>query len=94
MQGSEFGEPGSVEPLRFLDKGDYFGEVSLLFNCHRTATIIVNDYGMYGKLNDSVMEEIFMLEPSFKKALQKRTEFYNDSLKIFLRTSLLRIDYL
>jgi CRP-like cAMP-binding protein len=57
VQCSEFGsqEQGEVESLRYLNKGDYFGEVSLLFGCNRSATVKTSDYGMYGRLQDSIL---------------------------------------
>jgi hypothetical protein len=50
---------------------------------------------MYGQIRDEVLEEeIFKIDPAIKKALIKRTNFYNDSLQIFLSASLQRISYL
>lgn len=97
VQCSEFGaeEQGEMENLRQLEKGDYFGEVSLLFGCNRSATVKTSDYGMYGQITDDVLEmEIFKIDPAIKNALIKRTNFYNDSLQIFLGASLKRISYL
>lgn len=56
--------------------------------------MIVHDYGMYGRLNDDVVDEIFKIEPGVKKALQKRTEYYGDPLQIFLAAAIQRIDFL
>ena len=44
-------QDGKPEFLRTLKEGDYFGEVSIIFGCKRTATVRVKDYGMYGTLD-------------------------------------------
>ena len=33
-----------------LESGAYFGEVAVLFNSYRSATVECSDYGMYGSI--------------------------------------------
>ena len=78
-----------------MNKGDYFGEVSMLFGCNRSATVKTSDYGMFGKIKSNILEaEVFIMDPGIKKALIAKTEYYTDSKQIFLNTTLHRISYL
>ena len=78
-----------------LKSGNFFGEVSLLFGCRRTATVkakqycecayLIKDDFMMLLANHSVMKQYFI------RNIMKN---YDDELKIFLMTVLKKIDYL
>ena len=44
--------PGTV---RTMFEGAYFGEISPLLNCKRSATVIARNYGTYGALNKEAL---------------------------------------
>jgi len=67
-----------------MKEGEYFGEISLLYNCKRSATVQVADYGMYGAITWRVFDELIASEPKFKEMLSKRTCDYDDTLRVFL----------
>jgi len=80
---------------KILMDGDYFGEVSFLYNCRRTATIKAKQYGTLGQINHDVMNELLREFPDFKKHLQRDVvKLFNDDLKLFLLNALKRVDYL
>lgn len=42
-----------------LTCGDFFGEVSIIYNCKRTSSVVGNTYGTYGKLQEETVLELF-----------------------------------
>lgn len=59
-----------------LEKGDYFGEIAILFNCKRTATITSTNYCSFAKIK----KEVFLgAENKFLKKLKLKTTEYRDN---------------
>ena len=52
-----------------LVKGEHFGEVSLLFGCKRTATVISKSYCIFGVLDHRDFLNLMMAYPEYKTAL-------------------------
>ena len=78
-----------------LTTGDFFGEVSLIYNCKRTSSVIGNTYGTYGKLDEDTVHELFSKHPDFQDYLKDRIlRTYDDDLKVFLMSAFNDIDYL
>ena len=53
---------------RKLVPGDFFGEISLLYNCKRTCTVKATkySYGNYGLLDESSVHQLFKDYPEFE----------------------------
>ena len=49
--------------VQYLLPGNYFGEVALLFNCLRTATVRANNYCTIAELSKENFDEMIMLFP-------------------------------
>ena len=80
---------------KMLRPGDYFGEVSFLFDCARTATIKAKLYATVGALNHEIMNNLLNEYPTFRTHLKNDVvKVYDDDLKLFLMAALRRIDYL
>ena len=78
-----------------LSCGDFFGEVSIIYNCKRTSSIYGNTYGTYGKLNEETVKDLFIQHPGFETYLKDRIiHSYDDDLKVFLMHAFKGIDYL
>jgi CRP-like cAMP-binding protein len=45
--------------LRELIPGNYFGEISVIYNCDYSATVKAMNYGTYGMLKKEYCEEMF-----------------------------------
>ena len=78
-----------------MSEGAYFGEVSPLFDCKRSATVIARNYGTYGALNKEAATRFFVNFPLIKVFMWETImSAYDDDLKIFLFESLSSINYL
>ena len=78
-----------------LVSGDYFGEVSFLYKCRRTATVKAKLYATLGCIGHENMNEILRDYPNFRNHLQNDiVKIYDDDLKFFLTAALRKIDYL
>jgi len=80
--------------VRQLQSGDFFGEVALLYNCHRTATVRSNNYGLYGKITKEDTTKLFKMHPILQNRMESLAMVrYDDSLRLFLMQALRRVDY-
>ena len=57
------------ETIRVLEKGDYFGEVSLIYDLRRTASVTSQNYCTLGKLSLKTLHSILSNFPHFRKSL-------------------------
>lgn len=78
---------------KILKQGDHFGEISLIYNCRRTATVISRNYSTLGKISKDLVTQIQSDNPGFVKKLNSYVLEYNDPNKKFLTTALNKIDY-
>lgn len=80
---------------KVLTTGDFFGEVSLIYDCKRTSSVIGNTYGTYGKLDEGTVLELFAQHHEFTSYLKERIlKTYDDDLKVFLMEAFNHVDYL
>ena len=90
---------GSEAPPRSMAKklisGDYFGEVSFIFNCRRTSTIKAKLYATLGCIDHLTMLDLLRDFSEFKSLLKSDVvRLYDDDLKLFLVAALRKIDYI
>lgn len=64
--------------VRVLKGGEFFGEVSLLTNQPRTASVRPKIYAMIGYFHEQKFEEMVFMFPEVRSALQKHFFTYND----------------
>ena len=87
------GKPPGV--VRTLVNGDYFGEVSPMFDCKRSATVMARNFGTYGELDKDSMTNLMNQYPLVKVFMWENIiNIYDDDLKLFLSTALGSISYL
>ena len=78
-----------------LKKGDFFGEVSILFGCRRTATVKAKQYCECAFLKNEDFLQLIASNGFLKKFLiQNLMRNYHDELRLFLVACLKEIDYL
>lgn len=54
-----------------LRSSDYFGEISLIYGCSRTATVISSKYTTLGKLSKEAYKEVMIEFPDMEKDLKE-----------------------
>jgi len=83
------------EKLRELIPGNYFGEISVLYNCDYSATVKALNYGTYGIMDNSDCHEMFKTWPEYKESMISFIMGnYNDDFRCFILQTLRRIKYL
>jgi len=80
--------------VRRLEKNEYFGEVSLVYDSVRSATVTCANYCTLGKIGLKTIYTICAAYPFFRKALISAIQLYNDQTKVFLNSVLREIPYL
>ena len=59
--------------VRKLGTGDFFGEVALILNCRRSATVQSAEYGVYGSIPPEITSELLERFKLFKDMMWKET---------------------
>ena len=72
------------EPVRIIKQGDIFGEVALIQNCKRTATVKTNNFSLVASLNKKDFKELSHQFKEFVPKLKQKMKSYDDNLKRFL----------
>jgi len=81
--------------VRTLESGHFFGEISALYGCKRSATVRAIDYCVYGELDPKETQVIFDMDPAVKRRFEKHAaDTYDDRTRCFLLQSLRQVDYL
>ena len=76
-----------------LTKGQYFGEVSLLYNTARTCTVTTLDYASFGKIHEANLKGLYESFPFMENLMILKASQYNDPYKQFLQSTLKKIQY-
>ena len=77
-----------------LEVGEVFGEVSLMKNCRRTATVRSKQYSTLASLHASWFYELKNRFPDVGTHLEDRIKTYRDKWKRFLVRGLQNVDFL
>ncbi len=80
--------------VRDIFPGGMFGEVSLLYNTKRTASIRSKGQCTVGALNDEQFTELIQNYPEIEQRMQYQARQYDDHWKLFQITSISQVDYL
>lgn len=79
---------------KILKPGHYFGEISLLYGCRRTATVYSRNYSTLGRISRESIMEIQSDNPAFMLKVKQRVLEYSDPNKTFLMQTLNKIEFL
>jgi CRP-like cAMP-binding protein len=77
-----------------LRSGDLFGEVALLLNCNRTATVKTEIYSLIASLKKNDFDTVCRLFYVFYTKLKEKIKSYKDSYKMFVKELLRSVDYM
>lgn len=79
--------------VRDLEPGMHFGEISILYQCKRSATVIATNYCTCAKITRPNYNELLQIYPNLNDLIRMHILEYDDPLKIFLEISLNQINY-
>lgn len=80
---------------KMLGPGYYFGEVSLIFGCKRSATVKAKQYSQCSMITQKEFQHLVSNHTFFRRFLVGNIlKQYDDELKLFLVSCLREIDYL
>lgn len=80
--------------FKVLRIGKYFGEISLLYGCKRTATVYSRKYTTLAKLTKTKFREIHTEYPEIVSIFKEGIMKYDYRMKRFMRQALQQIDFL
>ena len=80
---------------KILEPGDHFGEISMLYNCKRSASVSVERsyYLTCAKISRSNYNELLQIYPVMNNLMKEYTKQYDDPIKLFLEMSMNQIDF-
>lgn len=81
-----------VEARRLYD-GDHFGELSLIYNCKRTASVESNNYCTLASLSKPQFTELNNVLDNFVLQFKKNSAMYDDDCKLFLEKEMDKVPY-
>ena len=76
-----------------LIDGAHFGEIGMLFDCKRTATVRSENYGTLAKLSKSHYAELQKIFENFSSLFKKQIYKYQDELTLWLNIEMDKIPY-
>ena len=79
---------------KLLIEGSHFGEISMLFQCKRTASIWSRNYNTIACLSKYKFNELVFYFPDYRKCLLKSIYKYKYSKKTFIGNVAKRVEYL
>jgi len=79
--------------IKLLVEGQHFGEIGVVFNTKRTATVISRNYNTMAKLSKEHYKDVVGSYPEYDQALMKHVYKYQDSRKKFIWKMFQQIEY-
>lgn len=71
---------GKEHFVRRLDEGDHFGEISIIYNCTRTASVVSMNYNTFAVMTQPLYKRLIQDYPEYENCLKKYvTNTYRDS---------------
>lgn len=74
--------------VRSLDPGSHFGEISMLYDTKRSATVIAKYYLTCAKIDRSNYNELLQIYPNLNELVKNHILVYDDPLRIFMEISM------
>lgn len=78
---------------KIIRSGEYFGEISLIYKCRRTCTVVSRKYSTLAKLNHEKFRDITAEFPDLITELKEGIYRYRDRMKKFLMSCIKRIEF-
>jgi len=78
---------------KLLTEGDHFGEISMIYKCPRTATVISRNYNTLARLTYEMYREIVNEYPDYLRYLKLYLFGYKEAKKYFFFDMITSIEY-
>ena len=78
---------------KLLVEGDHFGEIGVVYDCCRTATIVSRNYNTINNLSIEGFRDLVSELPQYAELLKRHIYQYSDPLKIFSKSIITKIPY-
>lgn len=79
--------------IRLLNEGDHFGEISLLYKCNRTCTVVSRNYNTIARCLGARFRMLCSDHPMFRELLVKHVHRYKDPILNYMRSIISKISY-
>jgi len=76
-----------------MRNGEFFGEISLIYGCKRTASVISGKYSTLATLTKKKYEEILLEFTDLQHHLKNFIYKYNDRMKRFILKGIQSVEY-
>lgn len=76
-----------------LKPPDHFGEIAMIYNCRRSATVTAFNYLTCAQITRQNYNELLQTYPVLNALIKKHVVEYDDPVKLFLEMSLNQIDF-
>lgn len=73
--------------------GDYFGEISLIYDCKRSATVISDKYTTVGVLTKENFKKVITSFPEFIGLFKEGVYKYNDKTTKLTKEIMKKVEY-
>jgi CRP-like cAMP-binding protein len=83
-----------LHQVKSLGPGSLFGEVAMIFNTTRSASVRSTEYSTLAQLPSEKLSNLFTKFPSFKTVLIKGLSLYKDPYRVFIEKTLSKLKYL
>lgn len=77
-----------------MHPGEFFGEISLVYGCNRTASVLAVKYSTLAVLTKADYKFIKSEFPDLDEEFKKRIYLYDDRLISFIKESIQKVPYL
>lgn len=77
-----------------LGPGSHFGEIALIYNCKRTATVKSGNYSTFARLSQEKFRELSQYIPELHSVIKKYIITYDDPVKRNIIQMFKRIEFL
>ena len=79
--------------MKIAKPGDLFGEVALLCDCRRTASVKTTNYSTLARIDKPTFKDMCQQFGDLAEKLKENLKGYQDKLKLFLKVSLVNIPF-
>lgn len=78
---------------KLLIEGDHFGEIGVIYDCKRTATVVSRNYNTMARITSARFHDLSNEIPKYVDALKRQVFQYDERFKRFMMRVIAKIPY-